>query len=169
MRIMVVSDTHGEFDKFNKAVLAQQSAQIVIHLGDQNGELEDVRSLYPDKCFIGVRGNCDLGSKLPDSEELNLEGTKIYMTHGHLHNVKLGFGEISAAARKRDANIVLFGHTHCPFCEYITGLHMLNPGSLRMTDTYATIDILENGIVTNIVDMRKNKVYSEFDIDLLYY
>ena len=34
MRILVTSDTHGDFGSLRRAILAQPSADIVIHLGD---------------------------------------------------------------------------------------------------------------------------------------
>ena len=53
---------------------------------------------------------------------------------------------------KRNADIVLFGHTHLPITEYDDELYLLNPGSLQYTDgTYGVIDITDAGISLQII------------------
>ena len=66
-RIIIRSDTHaGTIEKLpEKVIHAVKEADIVIHAGDADtlnfiDELEDIC-----KCLYAVRGNCDLGSKLP--------------------------------------------------------------------------------------------------------
>lgn len=152
MRILVVSDTHGDAGNLRKALLMQRKAEVVIHLGDGAEEMDALRGSFPDKMFLQVRGNCDWGSQLPLADEITLEGKKIYYTHGHIHRVKYGYYEIMMAAREKKADIVLFGHTHIPLQEYEGGLYMLNPGSLSgYNATYGYVDITPAGIVTNIV------------------
>ena len=64
MRILVVSDTHGDEGALQRAVQAQPSARTVIHLGDGAREAEAVAARFPDRMFWQVRGNGDfaLGS-----------------------------------------------------------------------------------------------------------
>ena len=53
---------------------------------------------------------------------------------------------------KRNADIVLFGHTHLPITEYDDELYLLNPGSLQYADgTYGIIDITDAGISVQII------------------
>ena len=66
-RIIIISDTHiGTIEKLPPKVLnALKEADIVIHAGDADtlnfiDELEDIC-----KCLYAVKGNWDLGSKLP--------------------------------------------------------------------------------------------------------
>ena len=49
MRILVTSDTHGDFGRLRRAILAQQGADIVIHLGDGGDDVEKVRFSFPNK------------------------------------------------------------------------------------------------------------------------
>ncbi|NLJ32140.1 MAG: metallophosphoesterase [Clostridiales bacterium] len=153
MRILVVSDTHRNEAALRRAILSQPKAEIVIHLGDGEEEAELMKAYFPKKKFFQVCGNCDWGSTLPATGELTAEGKRIFYTHGHIYNVKYGLGEIVAAARAHKADILLFGHTHEPLCEYEAGLYILNPGSLRgFGGTYGIVDITPAGIVTNVVN-----------------
>jgi hypothetical protein len=56
-------------------------------------------------------------------------GVKLFMTHGHLHQVKSGLGALIRDARITGSQAVLFGHTHEPLCRYEDGLWIVNPGS----------------------------------------
>lgn len=155
MRILVVSDTHGDFYSFKKAVEAQKDADIIVHCGDSRDEIDEIKMYYPNKAFIAVKGNCDLGSTLPLVEERVIEGKKLFITHGHMYNVKMTLYSLCCAARESKADIVIFGHTHNAVNEYDDGLYILNPGSLNgYYASYAYIDITEKGIMTNIVKLK---------------
>ncbi len=155
MKILVVSDTHGRWARLSDVLAVQRSAELVIHLGDGADDLDNVRYEYPAKMMIGVSGNCDYAVNLDALGEITVEGKHIFYTHGHIYNVKYGYEQIEEAARRRGADICLFGHTHEPFSDYNNGLYMLNPGSLgRPNDgqpTYGLIEITSAGIMTNIV------------------
>ncbi|MBR2714602.1 MAG: metallophosphoesterase [Ruminococcus sp.] len=155
MRILVVSDTHGDFYSFDKAVKEQKSADVIIHCGDSNDEVDRIKSIYKDKAVFAVKGNCDFCSPLESVETITIEGKKIFITHGHLFNAKMTLYNLSCAAREEKADIVVFGHTHNALSEYDDGLYILNPGSLHgYNASYAYIDITENGIMTNIVKLK---------------
>lgn len=155
MRILVVSDTHGDYYNFKKVLDAHKDAQVVIHCGDSRDELDSVQMYYPDKAFICVKGNCDLGSLLPTTESRTIEGKRFFITHGHLYNVKSTLYPLCCKAREENADFVLFGHTHnaTDICD--DTLHIINPGSLKgYNGTYAYIDISDSGVMTNIVKLK---------------
>lgn len=155
MRILVMSDSHGDYRNVKTAVLTQSKAEVIIYCGDGEEQAEMIRRDFPDRAVYSVRGNCDWGSKLPAEEMLNLEGKKIMFTHGHIYQVKWGYEEIKRSAREKGADILLFGHTHIPLSEYDNGLYVMNPGSIYgYTGSYGIVDITEQGIITNIVRLR---------------
>lgn len=155
MRILVVSDTHGNLYNLKKAVEQQKSAEIIIHCGDSKGELDEIKMLYNDKAFYAVKGNCDFASMLPFDETITIENKKIFITHGHIYNAKMTLYNLCCKARQENADIVLFGHTHNAVSLYDDGLYILNPGSLNGYDaSYAYIDITDKGIMTNIVKLK---------------
>jgi putative phosphoesterase len=152
LRILVVSDTHRDRYALRRALLAQPTAEVVIHLGDGEEEANEMKLNFPEKMFLQVRGNCDWGSALPAEGIAQLEGKRIFYTHGYTYNVKFGLYEAVSAARAKKADVLLFGHTHNPMTEYRDGLYIMNPGSLNgSSGTYGTLDITPAGIVTNIV------------------
>ena len=150
MRILVVSDTHGDKAALLEALNRQPKAEIVIHLGDGASDVDMVKYLYPEKMFLQVKGNCDFYSKQPDADEYTVNNVKIFYTHGHLYDVKQQSYALISAARDRHADIVLYGHTHQAESRYEDGLYIINPGSLRgYGGSYAAIDITDQGILVN--------------------
>ena len=61
MRILVLSDTHGDFNRMMKAVTAQPTAEVIIHCGDGEEQVNYLKQTIKDKMIVGVRGNCDWG------------------------------------------------------------------------------------------------------------
>ena len=153
MRILVLSDTHGDFRSMTEALRQQPKAEMIIHCGDGHAQVEELRRLYPDMPIVAVRGNCDWSSKLPDTQTVTVCGKTIFVTHGHLYQVKFTPYNLACAAREQGADIACFGHTHCAMNEYDDGLYLLNPGSCHgYGASYGIIDITRRGdIVTNTV------------------
>lgn len=152
MRILVTSDSHGNYLNLRQAIFSQPSARLVFHLGDGSQDLDMVMQEFPDRQFVQVRGNNDWSCALPSQGEIMVEHKRIFYTHGHKYNVKYGLYDLSQEARRRQADVVLFGHTHTPLTDYDDGLYLMNPGSLTSWDaTYGILDITPQGIVTNII------------------
>jgi len=156
MRILVVSDTHGDQHLLAKAIQKQRTAEVVIHLGDGVREFELFRAEYPEKTFFCVRGNCDFGVELPHTDTVTLEGKKIFYTHGYAQQVKSGLYTLKQDARSAKADICLFGHTHRAMNEYEDGMYLMNPGSLSRgrasgTLSYGIIDITPGGVFMKIL------------------
>lgn len=152
MRILVVSDTHRDYYTLNQVMKSQTKAEIVFHLGDGEDDIDRIKSLYDDKMIISIKGNGDWGCCKPYIDERIIEGKKIFATHGHLFGVKLGLDNLISEAKKKGTDILLFGHTHTAYNQYVDGMYIMNPGSLRGRNaSYGIIDIVNNGVVTNII------------------
>ena len=154
MKILVMSDSHGRRDLVMKCIQQHPDVQVVMHLGDLVRDIADMEQSFPDKRFYYVRGNCDFGSDVPAERLVTLEGTGILLTHGHAHGVKYGPEGLVGCARKKEAKIALFGHTHVPCNEYHNGIYVLNPGSLAQPRdcsraSSGLIEITPKGILTN--------------------
>lgn len=151
MKILVFSDTHGDVNKMHRAIMSHSDADVVIHCGDGERDVEYVKMGFPSKAFYNVRGNCDFASQLEPALELTLEGKKIFVTHGHLYNVKWGTQNLIYAGMEKQADIVLYGHTHIAEDVYIDGMYVMNPGSCSgYLASYGIIEITDKGILTNI-------------------
>ncbi len=155
MRILVLSDIHGNTRGMMKAVNAQPKAEVIIFCGDGDEQFQFLKNTLKDKMVVGVKGNCDFGSVLPSKEVLRICGKTIFVTHGHLYNAKLTMYNLVCAAREEKADILLFGHTHNALTDYNEGLYIMNPGSCSgYYASYGYIDITDKGdIVTNIVKL----------------
>ena len=150
MKILVVSDSHGDVSALRSVLRRQPGAALVIHLGDGARDLEQLRPEFPEKAYLQLRGNNDIGSSAPDTAEIQREGVRIFCTHGHLHRVKYETDTLLSAGR--GADVILYGHTHRPENGYQRGCHLINPGSLRgYGGSYALLELTDRGILANIV------------------
>ena len=154
MRILVVSDTHSDVSNFERVLSKHRDIDVVIHCGDGASDVMEMKKLFPDRMFISVRGNCDWCCESPNIEIITLEDKKLFITHGHIYDVKSSLLRLSLAAKEAGADMTLFGHTHIPTDIYEDGLYLLNPGSLKgYKGHYALVDLCDKGILTNLVSL----------------
>ncbi len=158
-RIIVVSDTHGSFLKFNEIIKKHMhEAHCFIHLGDGYDEVCSAMMLYPDLTFYAVRGNNDFFCDLPDIRTIEVCSKTIAFTHGHTYYVKSGLNPLIKCANNISADIILYGHTHKSFTNFDDGLYIMNPGSpcypSGSSPSYGVIDIQKGNIVLNLVKLR---------------
>lgn len=155
MKILVMSDSHGDYFNMRKVLMSHSDVELVFFCGDGEEEILKARLEFPEKMFIAVRGNCDWGSQFQVTEFFSVEGKKIMVTHGHKYYVKSGYSELIESARENNCDIVLFGHTHNPYTNYDNGLYILNPGSAHgYGATFGLIDITPKGILTNVASIK---------------
>ncbi len=140
MKLLVFSDSHRALGGMRDAVEAEKP-DYVIHLGDLEEDARLLSQEYPQLAIASVPGNCDGFVFSPLQKLVTYGGIRILMSHGHIWGVKGGYGGAIDAARKCDAHIVLFGHTHVPYCQQEDGLWVLNPGSIRDSGSYGIITI----------------------------
>lgn len=134
MLIAVLSDTHRYESAIKKAVDMCKDADKIIHLGDNVSDLEVIKA-YTDKEIISVRGNCDSEISVPSEKVIDLEGTKIFLTHGHNYGVKTSILRLKYRAEELGVSIALYGHSHIPFISKENGVWLINPGSVSLSKT----------------------------------
>lgn len=121
----------------------------LIHLGDYHSDGEVLSEFYPQIPFWQVPGNCDSHRGFIRDPEIRIEkvcGVRLYMTHGHRHNVKTGLYALLRDARAANVQAVLFGHTHSAVCrQEDDGLWVLNPGSCGYYGGTAGVMEVEQG------------------------
>ena len=151
MKILIVSDTHGREQNLAEALKRTGHIDQLIHLGDVEGGAERIRKLAGDVPAAIIAGNNDFFCDLPDERTFTLGPYRVWMTHGHGYFVYGGTLYLKKEARKRGADIVMFGHTHKPCIEQEEGLTVLNPGSLSLPrqeghrPTYIVMEIADDG------------------------
>ena len=130
MRILVISDSHGNYAQALKAHERAGEVDHIIHLGDG---CED--ALFMEQVLevpvIRVAGNCDLDGRLPNERCLELGTSRFFVTHGNNYQVKSGLSRLKARGAEVAASVVLYGHTHLPAVEALGGVLYVNPGQLK--------------------------------------
>lgn len=140
MKLIIASDIHGslKYTKKLEELIIKENPNNIILLGDilyhgarnalpeeySTGDVANILNKYSDK-IIAVRGNCDSEvddmvtnfNLSADYKELEIDGTKFFLTHGHLMN---------KYAYLFSDNYCLSGHTHI----YNLDGKNINPGSV---------------------------------------
>lgn len=160
LTVGLLSDTHmpHRLKRLPNAVFeALRDVDIILHAGDVDDptSLEPLRAIAP---VHAVRGNIHLqdlsdgGAALPAAIHLELAGQRILLTHGHTPGL-LGFltktlfvmgyylrlvdgGQVNWRIARRlvqahpQTDIIIFGHTHVAFVEWIDHTLLINPGAV---------------------------------------
>ncbi|MFD2628758.1 metallophosphoesterase [Oceanobacillus kapialis] len=139
-QVLITSDSHGLTDELLQ-IKQKHKLEFMIHCGDS--EL-DMDSQEMDG-FYKVAGNCDIDTRYPEEQTLDIEGVKILAVHGHLHNVKQNLMTVGYRAEELGAKIICFGHTHVAGAQQVDGQLFINPGSIRqprgrVEKTYAILE-----------------------------
>lgn len=132
-KVLVFSDSHGNIDNMVKVIENfDKDVFAIIHLGDYADDVEDeLRNLYTDKLFYSIAGNNDFISSVAQDEEIiEINGHKVFLTHGHQYNVYFGIDKLYYKLNELGINIGLYGHTHRPSAFFENNTLILNPGSI---------------------------------------
>lgn len=140
LKILVFSDSHrSTFGMI--AAIKDQRPDLVIHLGDLQRDAEELGYAYPTLALVSVPGNCDGWTTDLLEKQIQVEGVRILLSHGHVWQVKRSYDAALYAARKAKAGLLLFGHTHQALCrQEADGLWMLNPGAARSSYGIVLLD-----------------------------
>jgi uncharacterized protein len=154
--IGVLSDSHRYTWVVEKAVKALRDYDIIIHLGDNVQDVREITRHYKGR-IIYVKGNCDFSPTIPSELVETIDGKKIFITHGHLYDVKYDLMKLRYRAMELNADIVLYGHTHISSIEYMDGIWFINPGSLALPrnglNSLATIEIKDGNVNGSIMSV----------------
>ena len=142
--VLVVSDSHGNVENMCRAVELTRPA-LVLHLGDGWRDVSALARRFPELPVERVPGNCDFRADERSERVVEIEGKRVMFCHGHTLGVKTGLDTLLRAALAREADAVLFGHTHRPLVDIRRGVVMLNPGSIgdRARPTYGTLTVAD--------------------------
>ena len=151
MKILIVSDTHRNEDNLIEVLEKEKNLDFLIHCGDVEGAEDEIEH-YAGCKTVFVAGNNDFFSRLPREAELQVEGMKVWVTHGHNYYVNANPEYIRKEARIRNIDVVLYGHTHRPVIEKTEDLIVINPGSLTYPrqegrrPSYAVLELVERDV-----------------------
>lgn len=160
MKVLIVSDSHGLTEELQeiKARHAHE-VQMMIHCGDS--ELQADEEALED--FLVVQGNCDFIGTFPEELVEEIDGYRIFITHGHRYGVKSTLLNLSLRAQEADAKIVCFGHSHFLGAEMIEEILYINPGSIRLPrgrieKTYVILEMNGNEAKLHVHDLNHGRI-----------
>ena len=129
MKLAVFSDAHRNIKPMQAAVEELDNIDYLIYAGD--GLDKVINSKISEEFeILAVRGNCDYGVGYPLEKVIKIAGVRIFLTHGNRYRIKRGFDQLYYRAQEVEADIVIFGHTHCRYVQEIDDLLLFNPGSI---------------------------------------
>ncbi len=132
MKIAILGDSHNHLGILDRMQEEDrfQGVELILHTGDMCNDgsyLEEITGIK----VIGVKGNADpVYSPCETEVVLELEGYKIYLTHGHQYGVEDNNDRLFYRGKEIGADIVVFGHSHIPLTIEEENMLLLNPGSI---------------------------------------
>ena len=177
MKILIISDIHGDIECTKKAIAAYhgEGAEKIIILGDilYHGPRNDLPPHYAPKEVIkllngykdvitAICGNCDAEvdamvldfAITPGFIHTEFDGIPVMLTHGHKHNTE-------HPEELKCGEILLHGHTHVLKLEHFgNGNVYLNPGSVTLPkeNNPKSYMIYSDGVFT-VKDLDKNIIF----------
>ncbi len=152
MKILVLSDTHGDTNKAEEAIRSNKEIGLIIHLGDYFRDAQKLSNIFPQIPIEYIYGNSDfMIEDVPAEKMLEINGKRIFITHGHRYSVKWDYDKLYKKAEEMNADLLLFGHTHIPDLIERGKYCVLNPGSTSdprddSNESYAIIEIEDGKI-----------------------
>ncbi|MDD5428798.1 MAG: metallophosphoesterase family protein [Candidatus Omnitrophica bacterium] len=158
MKILVISDTHiprSAHDLPDAIYKEIENVDMIVHAGDfvEKEVYDKLKSLRELKAVCGNMDSGELGRILKNKEVFEVEKFKIGLIHGYgapanlVETVKSEF---------KDADVIIFGHSHSPMNEERGGILFFNPGSptdkiFARNNTYGILEITPKKIEGKIV------------------
>lgn len=133
MLIGVLSDTHIPWRNRSLPPIvwkALEGVDLILHAGDINHPdlLDDLGLIAPVHAVLGNTDPYELQSQLPLTKVLTLAGYKVGLVHG----AGIGGRTVERAAKafqNESLDIIVFGHSHQPYCAFHGKTLFFNPGS----------------------------------------
>lgn len=150
----MISDTHGLLRPTVHSAFAGVDA--ILHSGDVCGDeiLAELRLIAP---VHGVGGNCDVPGdpNLPPAFEHTFENVRLHMSHGH----ELGRPKPEQLLQRyRDADVIVYGHTHRQLIFESEGRVVVNPGAagarrFDLVPSVAVMTIDGRSVAVELIDL----------------
>ncbi len=128
MKILILSDSHGNMPVLKKILAKEMPCDYIIHCGDG---VDDVRHCDTrNAATLLVAGNMDIGKTNGYARRIitSVGGFKLFITHGDIQRAHQDYVELCEEGRQNMCVAVIFGHTHRPFIGLENPM-LFNPGA----------------------------------------
>ena len=156
MRILLISDTHGNNEVVDNLIRIWPNIDLYLHAGDSESH---PTSIYP---FRTVRGNCDYSFDLKKELIIPTPFGNILMRHKP---------EVTPSfIKNNDIKVFIYGHTHVRECKKKFDIAFVNPGAISYPrdgeSTYAILENEEDNILVDYYSLETNDLIQRFKISL---
>ncbi len=179
-RLGLISDTHfpDRLMTLPEAVFRVfADVELILHAGDV-GELSILDTLSTLAPVVAVHGNDDTFNaqrELPYQQLIAVHGIRILLTHAHYPSrieevasrrddqwaAKLN--RRAAMARRADAQVVVFGHTHIPMAMPWSEVLLINPGAIAPGNHFIRQKL--RSVARLLIGEQGNVVVEHLDLD----
>ena len=147
MKVVVFSDAHGRKIIVERILSFNPDADYVISLGDSELPLDFLMDLN----IIAIKGNYPRDAGFAYESSLEIEGKKLFLTHGHKFGVHKTLLKLIKHTLILGSNIVLYGHTHIARVDKVNDMLVINPGSIKSSrseksPSYVILEITEDSV-----------------------
>ena len=142
LKVLVMSDSHGAVHFLRRIIEKEPEAELVFFLGDGLSDIDKMKTEYPHKRFICVKGNNDSYHNEAKEAYKYIDGVTIMACHGDTYSVRVSLRDVISKTASVRGNLVLYGHTHKRdfYNDYSTGICAVNPGAV-CDGNYCILDI----------------------------
>lgn len=137
MKILLVSDTHGNDEILEKLHNQHPDCDLYLHAGDSQS------NPYAIRPFIAIKGNCDYDVNFLPCLQLGTPYGNLYMQHYPYFKDEI--------INNSKIKIFIHGHTHQRRFERVGDVYFINPGSTTYPrdpygPSYCILKIDTNGV-----------------------
>ncbi len=151
MKLLVMSDTHGNKEFLCNILDREDGIETILHLGDNYEDIYLCESDLKKKKIYRVPGNYHpdlLSKKIERSLDFEFKGIVFRLIH-----------DLQQLDNHKGCNYILFGHTHVAFCEEMKGRVYINPGHLKKITDRGQIASYGLFTIDNNIVIYENKRY----------
>ena len=146
MKVIVVSDSHHNKEILEQIVIKHPDASLFLHAGDSCLSAPEIAP------YLSVKGNCD-NEEYPKERAIQTPYGLLVIMHGHQL-----FLNHQRFIQKKQAKILIVGHTHQHKVVQYGDAYVFNPGSVSLprdktNGTYLILNIEKESITYEFVDM----------------
>ncbi|MBQ1848558.1 MAG: YfcE family phosphodiesterase [Clostridia bacterium] len=145
IKILLLSDSHSNINALVTVLLQNNDADVIIHCGDGQDDLDGFMPLLYGKSVYRVEGNWHTYGATPRRITTVIGGRTFYISHGFDERVKTDLTGLKYRAALEKADIVCYGHTHQQHDETDSGVRYINPGAV-FEGRYAVIELTDEDV-----------------------
>ncbi len=158
MKVIVFSDAHGSKILIERILSFNPDADYIVSLGDSELPID----YLVDLDIIAIKGNYPRDGGFVYESTLEIEGKKLFLTHGHKYSVHKTLVKLLKHAMKIECDIVLYGHTHIAKVDKVNDMLVINPGSIKSPRS----QVMPSYLILNITKDSVEYIFKEAETNL---